>query len=77
MVMTPQLKELIDKVNSGKRTYNYTTTDKQHIKIQKENNRLMVTTEDTESGRDLISLLTRILDMALRGELQRKPIDKN
>lgn len=73
MVMTPQLRKFIDKMNEKKEVKVYNTADKKQIKILKQQNMLTVTSD----SQVMVDILAKVLDAALRGELQRKPLTKD
>jgi hypothetical protein len=72
MVMTPQLKQLIDFANSDKKSVNYRTKDGKLITVVTNSNILSVSSEDPR----IVILLSGIIDLALKGQLQRKPLTK-
>lgn len=73
MVMTPQLRKLIDDVNSRDRIITYKTTDGYTIKLTHSQGMLAVQCENPI----LLKSLMGVIGLALKGQLQRKPLTKD
>ena len=71
--MTPQLRKLIDDINNKDSSVVYKTTDGKKLTVIKTKNALTIQADDPQ----ILPLLAKILELAINGQLQRKPLTKD